>query len=185
MPKLPKFEDWQAPWVKNSTEFNADVAAKLIYDKTKDVEDLKEAHATQVETLTTENTALKAKITEAERAKMTDAEKAAAEKAEIEKKLVDAGDKDLDVARLELALDHGLTKSQAKRLVGKTRDELTADAVELAKDLGLVDAEGNPVEKGGETFESVNRTRARNPLNPEGGGDGATTDAILKAVPRL
>lgn len=38
--------------------------------------------------------------------------------------------------RLEVALDKGLTPSQAKRLVGETREELEADADQLLKDLG-------------------------------------------------
>jgi hypothetical protein len=38
--------------------------------------------------------------------------------------------------RIEVALEKGLTPSQAKRLVGSTREELEADADELLKDLG-------------------------------------------------
>jgi len=38
--------------------------------------------------------------------------------------------------RLEVALEKGLSPSQAKRLVGDTREELEADAGELLKDLG-------------------------------------------------
>ena len=38
--------------------------------------------------------------------------------------------------RLEVALEKGLSPSQAKRLVGDTREELEADADELLKDLG-------------------------------------------------
>jgi len=40
------------------------------------------------------------------------------------------------VARLEVALTKGLTLTQAKRLVGKTREEFEADADELLADLG-------------------------------------------------
>jgi hypothetical protein len=40
------------------------------------------------------------------------------------------------LARLEVALDKGLTPSQAKRLVGNTREELEADADELLADIG-------------------------------------------------
>lgn len=41
-----------------------------------------------------------------------------------------------DLARFQVALEKGLTPSQAKRLVGATREELEADADELLKDLG-------------------------------------------------
>ncbi len=40
------------------------------------------------------------------------------------------------VARLEVAIEKGLTVTQAKRLVGTTKDEFTADAEELLSDLG-------------------------------------------------
>lgn len=43
---------------------------------------------------------------------------------------------ELQVARLEVALSKGLTPTQAKRLVGGTREELEADADELIADLG-------------------------------------------------
>lgn len=42
---------------------------------------------------------------------------------------------ELSLARLEVALEKGLTASQAKRLVGTTREELEADADELLADL--------------------------------------------------
>lgn len=43
---------------------------------------------------------------------------------------------ELDSARATVALDKGLTASQAKRLVGSTIDELAADADQLLLDLG-------------------------------------------------
>lgn len=47
-----------------------------------------------------------------------------------------AAEKSLEADRAIVALDKGLTASQAKRLVGSTRDELAADADELLADLG-------------------------------------------------
>jgi hypothetical protein len=181
MPKLPEFKDWQAPWEKSGTEFSADVAKKFIYDLHKDVEKANEENST----LKTQNSELTTKVTEAEKANMTDAEKAAAERAEFEKKLAEAGEKSLEVTRLELALEHGLTKSQAKRLVGKTAEELTADAEELVKDLGLTKEELKEEEK-----VSDGRTRPRRVTNPLNNGNenqdaGLSVDDILKAVPRI
>lgn len=43
---------------------------------------------------------------------------------------------ELAAMRLEVALDKGLTKTQAKRLVGTTLDELAADADDLLADFG-------------------------------------------------
>ncbi|WP_182377888.1 hypothetical protein [Nocardioides sp. WS12] len=40
------------------------------------------------------------------------------------------------VARLEVALEKGLTATQAKRLVGTSKEEFAADADELLSDLG-------------------------------------------------
>lgn len=57
-----------------------------------------------------------------------DAERMADKAAAAEKRAADAEAK---VARLEVAIDKGLTATQAKRLVGSTRDELEADAADL------------------------------------------------------
>lgn len=180
MPKLPEFKDWKAPWEKSETEFSADVAKKFIYDLHKDNEKLTDEKSE----LKTQNDELQGKVSEAEKASMTDAEKAARDKADLEKKLADASEKDLDVARLELALEHGLTKSQAKRLVGKTKDELTADAEELVKDLGLAKTEESTE---GETPNGRTRPvrKPQNPLLPGGSNDGLSTTQLLEAVPRI
>lgn len=182
MAKLPEFKDWKAPWEKSGTEFSADVAKKFIYDLHKDVEVKTEENSV----LKTANTELRTKVTEAERATLTDAEKAAAEKADLEKKLAEASSKDLDVARLELALEHGLTKSQAKRLVGKTPEELKADAEELIADLGIKKEESNPEDEGNQTPTGRTRpARVTNPLNPGGTDTGISTEQLLKEIPRL
>ena len=182
MPKLPEFKDWQAPWEKSGTEFSADVAKKFIYDLHKDAE---KAHE-EISGLKASNTELQTKVTEAERANETDAEKAQREKAELESKLASAGEKDLDIARLELALEHGLTKSQAKRLVGKTPDELKADAEELIADLGLKKDETHQEGEGEQTPNGRTRpARVLNPLNPQGGDTGISTEQLLKEIPRL
>lgn len=47
-------------------------------------------------------------------------------------------------ARLSVALDKGLTKTQAKRLVGETEEELAADADELLKDFQGDDGQEPP-----------------------------------------
>lgn len=56
------------------------------------------------------------------------------ERAEAAEKALAA--KELEVARSRVALEKGLTSNQAKRLVGSTPDELSADADELLADLG-------------------------------------------------
>lgn len=181
MPKLPEFKDWKAPWEKSGTEFAAEVARKFIYDLHKDAE----KQAEEISTLKTQNTELQTKVSDAEKANMTDAEKAAAERADLEKKLADAGETSLEVTRLELALEHGLTKSQAKRLVGKTAEELTADAEDLVKDLGLTKEETVIEEE--KSNGRQRPARLKNPLL--NGGDEADTglsaDQLLEKLPRL
>lgn len=61
--------------------------------------------------------------------------------------------------RMEVALDKGLTFSQAKRLVGSTREELEADADELVETFGG----GKPDPKEGEP-------KPGDPKEGEGGG---------------
>lgn len=79
------------------------------------------------------------------------------------------------VAQFEIALDKGLTKSQALRLVGNTREELEADAEELAKDLGI------------DTQKPADRLRKKPKENLRGGGapledDGEMDPAKLAAA---
>lgn len=68
-------------------------------------------------------------------AQKTEAQKLTDRAAAAEAKAIKA---ERDALVAQTALDKGLTSSQAKRLVGNTKDELTADADELLKDLGKV-----------------------------------------------
>ena len=52
--------------------------------------------------------------------------------------------------RAEIANEKGLTPSQARRLVGSTREELEADADELLKDIGAVKRKNNTVPREGD-----------------------------------
>jgi hypothetical protein len=62
--------------------------------------------------------------------------------AEIEKQAKDSEDRAM---RAEIANAKGLTPSQAKRLIGATREELEADADDLLKDIGAQKKQGNRV----------------------------------------
>lgn len=86
----------------------------------------------------------RAKELEKELAKFRKAEqdKADADKSEAEKRAAAeerAAKAELNVARLEVAAEKGLTPAQAKRLQGTTREELTADADQI-----LIDFPGAP-----------------------------------------
>lgn len=86
--------------------------------------------------------------------------------------------------KYEIALEKGLTKSQARRLVGDTREEIEADAAELVKDLGGQQQR----EQTEETEEPAGRVTPRgtftNPADPKpgAGADKAPTpDEVFKA----
>lgn len=60
---------------------------------------------------------------------------------------------ELALARYEVALEKGLSRTQAKRLVGSSRDELAADADELLEDLAAAkqkQPKPNPAQGAGE-----------------------------------
>lgn len=65
--------------------------------------------------------------------------------------------------RLEIALEKGLTKTQAKRLVGSTREELEADADELLADLApkARSPRPNPAQSGGNATPQGDWLRAK------------------------
>lgn len=66
--------------------------------------------------------------------------------AEIERQ---ARESETRAMRAEVANAKGLTPTQAKRLVGATREELEADADELLKDIGAQIKQGNHVPREG------------------------------------
>lgn len=75
------------------------------------------------------------RLAELEEADKSETEKLASERDQHRARAESA---ELSLARLEVALEKGLTRAQAKRLVGSTREELESDADELLADLGGV-----------------------------------------------
>lgn len=138
MAKLPdKFEDWTPPW--DEDDFDADKAAKLVFNARKATEKAKE----RSETLESENGELQTKLTAAESKGSgkddSEKDKVIASLTKERDDLQKNGrpeDKSL-VERLEVAIEHGLTAADARRLVGKDRDELSEDAADLAKRFGI------------------------------------------------
>ena len=84
------------------------------------------------------------KVKQYEDATKSEQEKLTERASELEKSLTTA---EANAARFEIALEKGLTKSQAKRLVGSTREELEADAEELLADLGLGEEKPTPARR--------------------------------------
>jgi len=147
--KLPdKFEEWTPPWT--AEEFDADRAARLVFNAEKAAEKAKDRNAT----LLTEKTAVE---TELATTKDELVAKGNASDAEKDKALVAANARIRDLetngrpedsallARLRVAMDAGLTADDAERLRGTTPEELAEDAAALAERFGITkndDADG-------------------------------------------
>lgn len=76
---------------------------------------------------------------------------------------------DLEVARRDVADEFGLTRREARRLSGKSADELRTDAQELVDDLGI-DVAARKAGKGSKTT----KTDSDNGADSEGDGEGST-----------
>lgn len=167
---FPKFEDWQAPWEKSGTDFDAEKAKGLIYSLHKEAAEVKERHDVALTAVTEERDTLKAKVDEHETKDLSEVErlKRENEKLKANPPKPDSG-QSLEVARLELALEHGLTKAQARRLAGSTVEELTADAAEYAKELGI---EGEKPSNGSGGSKAPPPSRKPDAKNLRSGLDG-------------
>lgn len=164
--KLPKFEDWTPPWGEDHDDIDADKAAKFIHGLLSDKEKLQ----TKVDSANE-------KIAEANKAR-DEAQSALAEAnskgndekvADLQAKLNDEQTKrkaaESLAAKYGVALDEGLTKVQAKRLVGENEEELKADAEELLQSFGSTGKPGAD-EDGEEDDEGQLRRVPRGLVNP-------------------
>jgi hypothetical protein len=96
--------------------------------------------------------ALESRLREIEDKDKSEVERLTARVAELEK---DLGAATVTGARLKVALDKGLTVTQAKRLVGDTEDDLSADADELLADLGAKPGDERKAPPGGRPREEL------------------------------
>lgn len=138
MPKkpFPKYEDWEAPWDKEGAEeFDEDRAKRLLYNLEKGLHNAKASRDSE----TARAEAAEEKVQEYEDKELSETDRLRKENERLKSGKSDKnaeGSDDLTVARLEIALEKGLTARQAKRLVGKTRDELEDDADALLEEIG-------------------------------------------------
>jgi hypothetical protein len=65
-------------------------------------------------------------------------------------------DETLNYLKQSIAREHGLSEAQSRRLVGSTLRDLHADAVEMAKELGLRDPTVQTRDAGGRYATDVN-----------------------------
>lgn len=172
--KVPKLEDITLNWVDSEGNVDEEKAKKalhtLMLDKAKAQDAREDALADK-------------KAVESQRDEATKALEDKADpdlKAELEKERklrIDAeGQRDEAVLakdRLEIAIEKSLTPAQAKRLVGKDREELEADAEELVKDLGITpDKQDDEGENEEGRVAPKSRLRSGGDPNPDESGSG-------------
>lgn len=155
---LPKFEDWERPW--KAEEFDADKAAKLIYNLHKDKYNLSvkiEAKDTEIEELEGERDELTTKVTAFEEKDLTEVQRLQREnerlrngepKTKEKTKASSSKGDDLLAEKYRIALEKGLSAADARRLVGDTVEEIEADADAFLEEHGTGEAaEGGSTSK--------------------------------------
>jgi hypothetical protein len=204
--EFPSFDDWEAPF--DPDEVDGEKALRLIYSIRKDEHKLKtklKAKEEAISALETDKSELSTaldtyKDAEAKAKREGESKEDALQRQidELTKKLTEKPETkvdDLAVARLEIALEHGLTKRQAARLVGEDREALEEDAEELVKELGLNKPadEDDDTEKAGddENEDAVKlrrrpQTRSPGDPNPRSGPnvDYTNPENLEKVLPR-
>lgn len=187
MPKMPKLDDWNAPW---ELDENGNVLAeeeqqldpvklkKYLHGLLTDKERLQ----TTVTEVTTKRDELQGQIDEQARKGESDVERLQRELREANERADKAGQTSIETLKLRVALRKGLSEVQAKRLVGTTEDELEADADELVESFG-----GNGKEGEGEPAPRRQPKRLSNSGDPEPDSDPEVdVDKVLEnEIPRL
>lgn len=182
---FPKLEDWKAPW--DDGEIDAEKAKSFAYSIKKTAHEAEEKAKADLKERDDALAVYKKAEEDASRENETVTDKLQREIKELGEKLAKA-DNPRDKLILEVALDKGLTKKQASRLVGDTLEELEADAEEFLKELAPPKAsedEEDPPEDDGITVRR-SATRKRTPGDPEPHA-ALDTDvaAAIKLIPRL
>lgn len=144
--ELPKLDEWKAPW-----EVDADGNDIPAEDQDIDPAKLKKyLHGLlgdknrlrgQVDDLTAETEAFQQKLADAKTPEeltrlQEENARLVRERDEAKQKSSTSAEADLRALKLEIALDKGLTKRQAARLVGATKEELEEDADALIAEFG-------------------------------------------------
>lgn len=139
--ELPKYEDWKAPWEEKNETFDSDSARKLIYNALSQSEKAKEGQKEareQLASVTTERDEARTRVTELEDSGLSETDKLKRENERLRTAqqsgsasgAAQSGPTEDQIRswQMEVAVDKGLSKSDALRLRGKTLDELADDA---------------------------------------------------------
>ena len=127
------FDEWKRPSWLDAEELDRDRVAEELFARESD----NAKYRGRIRALTEQNTDLRSQVADSDEDAGEHDEKGAESAADSSTKKDTGQGSDLEVARLEIALEKGLTKNQAKRLVGKTREELEADADAYMEEHGL------------------------------------------------
>lgn len=185
MPKpkeLPKLEDWKAPWEvdadgKDIPEEDQKIDAAKLKKYLHGLLSDKNRFAARADEASEKADELEKKLAEATDPKELEKLQGEVKKARDEAAAAkEEAKKGANALKWEVALEKGLTKTQAKRLVGSTREELEADADELIAEFGTK-GKGGKGDDEGEPDDDVHRGPRRNLHNsgdpaPGKGGKG-------------
>lgn len=190
MPKMPKFEEWTPPWGDDDEALDVAKVKKLIYDLKVDKEGLQDrvaAITTERDTAVQERDNAKRALDDKSREGESETDKLKREVQELKDAAADAAKAPktdpVDLLKLEVALEKGMTLVQAKRLVGTTKEELEADADELVKSFG-----GNGSTSEDEDGDGPRRRprQVRNAGDPDPDeGTPLDVDKALEKIPRF
>ena len=177
---VPTLDDYRAPWETEAggdAEIDKPKLKKYLHGLLVDKDRLQ----TTVTEVTTERDTLKSQVEAKAREGETELQRLQRENQELKESQGKAPAESEETLRLRVALDKGLTRTQAARLVGSTEEELAKDADTFLAELGRTP---------GQEEETTGRTaprRVQNPQEPEGDGEGdfIDIDKALLQIPRI
>lgn len=188
MAKLPKFEDWKAPWEEEGAKaFDAEEAKKFVYNVKLEREREEDAHAatkTKLSETENEKAALAVKVTALEAdTSLDDIKKENAElKAAAEKATQNARQVMLDAVKNEF----GLTDKQVKKLDGDDLEALRLDAKETfgePKQTEVVVDGEKETDKEGAPKTQPTRRLINGASGPDQHEKGPSRDEVLASIP--
>ena len=182
MPQLPAYDDWKWPWDKGQVD--EEKAARLVYNAR-----LAEQNALSKVASKDEEIAQLKNDLDTEKARQSEADPKVQEQLagllkenrELKASQGKARPEDqLQIDRLKVALEKGLTAKQADRLVGTDYESLSEDADVLLADLGLSsDEDKGEVASATTVFGEIPAPRAR----PTRQGQFSVTGGEVKSDP--
>jgi len=180
--KFPEFSEWKAPWEKSGADFDEARAKGLIYSLSKSEHEA----GIKIAEIKTERDGFKAKVDEFERKDETEVERLRREVQERDERLAQSAgdDTSTEVMRLQVALDKGLTLRQAKRLVGKTLEELEADADDILDTFGGSGKSGSDDDDDNDSDDDRRQVRGRPKPQKSGGSSSMTPAEFVKQYGR-